>query len=70
MDPVTLSFAVTIAQLIIKDAIPLARKLVEIVHKPDPTLADWNALLDDAEGSAKATLAKLAAEGITPTSIP
>ena len=66
MDPVTVAFATKIAELILTNAIPLARKLVEIVHKPDPTLADWNSLLDSAEVNAKSTLADLAASGITP----
>jgi len=70
MDPATLAFATLIGNLIVNDAIPLARKLVEIAHKPAPTLADWLALLDSAEQTVDASLAQLAAEGVKPQSTP
>lgn len=67
MDPATLAFATLIGNLIVNDAIPLARKLIELIHKPDPTLADWLALLDTAEAQVDTSLAQLAQEGIKPT---
>ena len=70
MDPATLAFATMIGQLIVNDAIPLARQLVALVYKPDPTLADWMTLLDTAEAQVDASLAQLAKEGVKPVTLP
>lgn len=70
MDPATLAFATMIGQLIVNDAIPLARQLVSIAYKPAPTLADWMTLLDTAEAQVDASLAQLAAEGVKPVTLP
>lgn len=68
MNPAALALIAQLIPLITGGLIPLARNIVELVHKPEPTLADWNSMLDAAEKTAKETLAELAKKGIVPQS--
>lgn len=69
MNPAALALVAQLIPLITGGLIPLARQIIVLVHKPDPTLEDWNKMLDTAEVTAKSELAELAKKGIVPKTL-
>lgn len=58
MDPATIALASTILSYAVKYGIPAVRQIIEVIHKPNPTLEDWNKAFDTAEINAKIFLAE------------
>ena len=56
MDPATIALATTIVSYAVKYGIPAAREIINVIHKPNPTLDDWNAAFDKATTNAKVFL--------------
>ncbi len=44
-----MSAALVIAQFVLQYGFPAALRLIELSRKPDPTLADWQALFEIAD---------------------